>query len=172
MSRWYVTRAWWIILLIGILTLPSRAAWAETKAGDLEVSAAFSLTHLSPDEGKSTTTVVTLAALGYFLTAPSEIQLSAAGAVSEDVGLLLLAARYNYHFNTASTTVYYVGPQAGVVYIKAADTTDSRFAFGGQAGVKFFLAEQTTLFAEYSLVSDSDSNIQHTVLIGLSYFFR
>lgn len=180
-----------LLLAASVLALP---AWAGTKEGDKEVSAAISISSSSASaEGTTvdTTTSSILGSFGYFTT--KNVQLggtifntessSTSGGSTVELGTSFLEAFVKYHFNPDTTTVPYIGALLGTVSIKVStgDTTEtgSGTTIGAMAGIKFFMSEDLSINAEYNIrnytvsIGGLDlSTTTGTALLGLSYYFH
>ena len=173
-------------VLAVVLSL-SLSAGAAVQQGDTELAIAGSLTmtQFNDESGfdmEDDTTLSAQFAIGHFFTDNIEVLGQAFGMwASEGQSLYDLGVSGKYHFLTAGNTVPYVGGQFNAAFFKSGgdgeDSTESGYLYGPLGGVKFFVSEKTTMFAEYQLQlfggSPSDFiDMQHVLLFGISFLFK
>jgi len=79
-----------------------------------------------------------------------------------------------YHFLTQEVVIPYAGALAGLTLMDIGDGSEVGFTLGGFGGVKHYLSENTSVFAEYVLTMsyiDSDSLLTSTINFGISFLF-
>ncbi len=153
------------IVLIATLSMLIAApmAIAGTQQGDIELSINANVT--VPDDGDESGSVY--GGINWFLTDGLSLGTAVMTLFGEDIGYYLYLEP-NYHFNTASTFVPYVGVNGA--YADLGGDLDSDITYGVQAGVKAFFTEDVALKVEVrrGLKSDFESTI---INAGLSIFF-
>ena len=145
----------------------SLPAFAEITEGDKEIAASFSIT--SPDEGDNSVTFV--GSYGVMMT--DKFQAEGALFYSESsgnsFGQLTLGAEF-YPSPRAELMPYLGGGYSASI----GDFDDTDF-INLRAGVKTFVSENTTVFAELSRLEAIDSDFsdfgQNQLLVGFSVFF-
>jgi len=128
--------------------------------------------------------------IGYFVTDHLEVNFapvmsaseSEAGSSSSESTSYSYFGNLKYNFyQRGSTTVPFVGLQAGITGYESDGDTDSAFSYGGMVGVKFFLTEdislnlelnylQTTFEAQYPATQDTEYEVS-SFFAGFSYYF-
>lgn len=139
------------------LIVPASAAVRE---GNKEI-AVFGLVTANGD-----TEVTAGGSFGYFVTNEIEIAGALFGQWQEGPDSYTAAAQAKYHFLTNSTTVPYIGAFGGGLF-----DGDTVWVYGPLGGVKLFVNETTSIFAEYRYVMISESGYEdtHEGVIGISF---
>ena len=150
-------------------------AKAAVRQGDDEISIFGNYIGVESETGGKEDTYGGGLGVSHFYSDTTSAGLQGIGSWSSDVDLYLAGGNLKYHFMPSSCTVPYVGVQANYGYTSNSDSSDG-FMWGPVAGIKFFMDERTSLFAEYQYqiydgglkdsIDDSDA-----VLVGLSWKF-
>lgn len=171
-----------VSLVILLLTIGlAGGSFAGTKAGDKEVGVQMSLNHDFNGDGSTATQFS--GDVGYFFTDAFEAGVSVginwAEAGDVDVTSVSGFGIANYHFNTSSNIVPYVGAGAGFEYASYddgnSDDSNTEFAIEGHVGIKQFVAERTFLNYQvqyHRLVGsdiEDDGRINATIGVGFSF---
>ena len=145
----------------------SLPAFAEISEGDAEVAASFSIS--MPDEGDDTTTFIGSYGVMMSDTVQAEAGLFYAESAGLSFGQLSLGGEF-YPAPRAELMPYLGGGYS----LSIGDFDDSDF-FNLRAGVKTFVSESTTVFAEVIRLEAVDSDFsdfgQTQLLVGFSVFF-
>lgn len=160
-----------LAILFSMVSMVS-VSYAQIEAGTKEIGGFASL---SLED--STTTYSIMPIIGYFLNPEVELGLTVFASRFEMEGFsssdLMFLGQAKYHFyQKGQTTVPYVGGQLGI-YTSSNGETNTSFSFGGMGGAKFFLKENVSLNLEanYTYMTDSDSDGRLEFLAGVSYYF-
>ncbi|RJP24329.1 MAG: P44/Msp2 family outer membrane protein [Candidatus Abyssobacteria bacterium SURF_5] len=186
-----------LILLISLLFVPAFVsdAYAVQQEGDVElavVAASVSYLELDVDdddgalvledvdiEDEQTQLLIGLR-LSTYMTREWQAGVGITGAYNFDTDNAAIAADgfLNYNFVTeGSTVVPYIGVGGGGSYVEVDDEDDFSPQAGGQAGVKFYIADNINLFAEfnyrYLFIDEGDIDGAHNVagLFGVGVLF-
>lgn len=165
-----------IILAICILIISTVSVQAGTKAGNKEIGISAALTYFSNhDDSKN---YFILGSLGYFITDAFELMVS--GIVNwSDNGIeskmYAIHIEPNYHFNTKSMTVPYIGVHAGILYYDWGIDSDTSFSYGAQAGLKAFINENVSLkfegrYTNYDIGNNGDFD-EYQLLVGFQIYW-
>jgi len=137
----------------------SGVASAATKSGDSTVfgTLSYDASEFSGEGGSlDFSTFTASAGLGRFFTDSFQVELGLIGQsmtiseFGEDMTLqqMGLQVRPNFHFNTDSSTVPYVGLALGYLWVDFFEEDTGAFLYGGQAGIKQFVTENAYLQIE------------------------
>ena len=134
----------------------SGVASAATKAGDTTVfgTLSYDATTFEPESGSSLDISIFAASFGVgrFFTDSFQTEIGLIGQTmtlsnggSETIQQLGLAVRPNFHFNTAANTEPYIGLTLGYLWADLFDESTGAFLYGGQAGIKQFMNDNSYL---------------------------
>jgi len=164
------------IVCVMLMVIPSIVI-AQTQAGQREVTMAGTLTKTEV-EGESVTMTMLMGGYGYFISDTTAVGVNTM-LMRIDAGddgatnLLFLDPFVKYHFATESTIVPYVGAHAGFM-IFSNDVSETAFSCGVYGGVKNYLTENVSVFAQLDLsrytIESIDIN-QTQITVGYSYAF-
>ncbi|MFH2068591.1 MAG: hypothetical protein ABII89_03905 [Candidatus Omnitrophota bacterium] len=129
----------------------SGAASAAVKAGDGTAMGTLSYNFTTYDGETGGLDVSTFAAalnVGRFVTDSFQLEFGLAGhSITIDEGgsatlqQMGLQVRPNFHFNTESNTVPYIGLTLGYFWTEYFEVSDGNFLYGGQVGIKQFIKD-------------------------------
>lgn len=163
---------------VGLLIGMASTASAAIEAGNttLTLSAAYTFTGI-PDYDVSSWDITGNIALGRFITNNFQLE----GVLNGSVGNILDSADYyygalllrpNFHFDTQSATVPYIGAAVGIYFFEMDDDGGTNFAYGAQAGIKQFVKDNVFLQVEGSYlrtkVISEDANLWK-IFLGLGF---
>lgn len=174
-----------VLLLVPFL-LAGNALAVDSLQGRGSLGLSLTIQHTeidySGDTGEADTRFI-IGSLGYFVTdnieinfAPTVIYIEAEG---EEVTMYSYFGNVKYNFfSSGQTAVPYLGLQAGISGAEYGGDSDSNFAYGGMAGVKFFLTEDLSFDAEVNYlktefdVDDTTVDMDNLGLfLGFKYYF-
>ena len=151
----------------------SGVASAATRAGDSTImgTLSYDADNFSTESGGDVDMSIFSAAIGVgrFFTDNFEAEIGLIGQTitidegsgSETLQQMGLQVRPNFHFNTASNTVPYLGLTLGYLWVDLFGGDGSGFMYGGQAGIKQFVSENSYLQFELGYTA-SDLEIEDT----------
>lgn len=167
-----------VFLLTAVMLLAiAGTSYAGTEAGMMELGlqGSYTQTKIDNDDFKFYLGYVNF---GYFLT--PQIQIGALGMMGGNIDgetQTIYAGyadlRYNFSYNKAQTVVPYLGIQAGMAGTSNG-TSESAFAYGGMAGIKFFVTEKASLNVGVNYVRTTIGNTDIDTFmgtVGLSFYF-
>ena len=144
-----------IVAAVAVVVVAGSAG-ASTRQGDSEIALSGSLTRTDYKGSnlKDDTMLFAQLAYGHFFTDAIEVLGQAFGMwTDEGQSLYDLGVSGKYHFLTDRKIVPYVGGQANAaIFMSGNSTTDTNqvgLMYGPLGGAKFFVSENTTVFAEY-----------------------
>lgn len=161
-----------MLFAAGLLLVVASHASAQVSAGLSEVNLNGHITVTSPEEGDSFTVMQLQLRYGYFLTPAVQVGAQVSATKFEDVDTFGDVGAFGaYHFGQpGSMLVPYVGAQAGIGF---GFDDENPFAFGGFAGLKYFLGRTGAISPELFLTRTSQDDFSWTsygVRVGVSVF--
>lgn len=170
-----------MLLTVVCFIFSAPSLFAGTEAGDTELGLQGSIQNISPDEGDEDITMLILAgSLGYFFTDALSVGVSVMGNLMSyddyDSTQMSFLIEPNYHFNTESDIVPYVGVNGGITKFESEDTSESMFSYGAQIGFKSFFAENASFKVEgrYTHFEMDDEDVGVDILglfVGVNVYF-
>jgi opacity protein-like surface antigen len=178
-----------IVAALVVLALGRMAARAGVEQGMNEVSILGDVHRITQEDDSFATFAVAATYNRYLLDNVSigaDLKYMAAMlSTAKDITAIYLMARSDYCFMPESDVVPYIGLRLGLVEYEIGDSdvvdkyTGTTFAYGGQAGVKWFAVENMSLNLELSYTAftlpdsgETDDQMGDLgVLIGASVYF-
>ncbi len=170
------------LLACSLMFALASISFAEVKKGmqEILVNGSASLTRYNGGEYISKRVILGVG-YGVFLTDAVETGVSVRGTTnwsdtSSSAHSSLIADGFvKYHFNTSGETVPYVGLQAGCIRSKSGNNVTTNGAYGGMAGIKWFVKENISFFTEYNAsfsksISSNSPDITHAALFGIALY--
>ena len=153
----------------------STGADAAVRQGNIETAFSGSYSNLDSPVGDMDTLILDVKA-GYFVTAPIEVSAGLsyldADLAGTDLEALMVGGGVDYHFNTQSQFVPYVGAALHWVDVDVAGGGDDDWAWEAHAGLKQFVARNVAIKYQVSYIEFDDLDLDGMMVnVGLSFFF-
>jgi opacity protein-like surface antigen len=168
-----------VLILVAVMLLTiAGTSYAGTEAGMMELGLQGSYTQTKMNGSDDFKFYLWMVNFGYFFTPQLQIGLMGlVGGTMDGSSDKIYGGsgqfRFNFSFNKAQTVVPYLGVQTGI-YGTSNGKSESAFAYGGMAGLKFFMSEKTSLNLEgnwqRTKVASTDIDVFQG-LVGVSFYF-
>jgi hypothetical protein len=158
------------VLIAGVIFFMAGVSSAAIKAGDntLTVSGQYSW----PSHGDSVWQVA--GNYGRFFTDSFQLESGIGLAGTSGFNEQIIQVRPNFHFNTQSNAVPYIGATLGWQHV-GDGVSDSTFIYGAQVGIKTFIKENAFLQFELNYIKTSTSILGQTgstnLTLGMGFKF-
>lgn len=152
-------------------------ASASVQAGDTTVDGSIAYSRYSSGD-YSDWDVTTQISFGRFLTEAISLEGSAYGSFGDNTKMIGLLLKPNYHFNTGTSNVPYVGIALGAFLTEIdfgfGDYKETDFVYGAQAGIKQFISEKAFIKWEASYLKvdmDPEDTDIFQLFVGFGFKF-